>query len=562
MIDCFGRLMRAPLPAVRRPGHLRRMLSCVASGVLALSSLESTAGTTPRPAPAKGSGSRTLIVHTAARTPYALGHELEFLKLQLRRVQTQVETIATAEATSNKVAAADYLVVFSPTSGATISAELIALLVATRKPLLWAGFGIERLAEHPEFAGQFAAAPMAAPTLQATTYRGRQWDTAGAAWHPMRLLADSRAEPIVTASGEGQGSRLTICWRHETVTLFSAVPGADPLQPLFAEVLLDFFGVKNDAGSRLLLRIEDYQAASNHREFKRMVDFLFSRGHAFVLPITPSWRNPETKAIEDLDAAPEFAAGLRYAQQRNGRIVLRGCVRESDDRAEFWDTELDRPPAGEEPAAVREKIAKATTLLFRHGLLPVAWQTPHDCASRLVYTEIARNFSTCIERPQLNDSTRLGQGLASAITMDQYGRIVVPENAGYLSADAPDAIAALQRRVQALTQLRGTVAGCRFHAYLGFEKLAELLTALEQLRTPFLDLADLDHWVHVQGHLLLSGRGQHPVKIGDAPFVRKTFARSGRLLASLKGNVALGENTFQREDTGDYELFEFTEAKP
>jgi hypothetical protein len=477
-------------------------------------------------------------------------------------VETQLEAIPATEATSNRIAGADYLVLFSPTPDAVASAALLGLLVVTNKPLLWVGFGSEQLAEHPSFAGQFASAPATEPTLKRVAYRGREWDATGASWHPMRLLPNSKAQSIVTVPGEGQGLRLALGWRYEQVTFFAAVPNAGPLQPLFADLLLDFFGATEVPPSRLLLRIDDYQAASNHREFKRMVDFLFSRGHAFVLPVTPSWRNADTKVIEDLESAPEFVAGLRYAQQRGGRIVLRGCVRESDDRAEFWDTELDRPPGGEQPGPLREKIARATGLLLKHGLLPVAWQTPRDSASRLASSEIARCFSSTVERPQLSDMTHLEQGLSSAVTVDQYGRMLLPENVGYLSGGSAEALADLKRRAEALTQLRGTVAGCRFHAYLPFERLTELVSAFEQLKTPFLDLAELDHWVHVPGYLLLCGRAQRAVTIGDAPFARTIYNRDGKRLSSLKGKVALGENTFQREGSGDCELFEFTEAKP
>ena len=557
-----GRPHSEGVVATSRRKTLHAGLAVPFATILALTAFQPGSEAAIRPQPAKGSHSRTLIVHTAARSPYTLGHELEFLKLQLRRVETQLEAIPASEATSNQIAGADYLVLFSPTPGAVVPAGLLESLVITNKPLLWAGFGSEQLAQRPPLSGQFASLPAAEPNLKQVAYRGRDWDAGGAYCQPMRLLPNSKAEPILTIPAEDQGLRLAIGWRHKQVTVFSAVPDVGPLQPLFADVLLDFFGIKDVAGPRLLLRIDDYQAASNHREFKRMVDFLFSRGHAFALPVTPSWRNAETKAIEDLESAPEFVAGLRYAQQRGGRIVLRGGVRETNDHAEFWDTESDRPPAGEQRSMVRDMIGRATALLLKHGLLPLAWQTPHDSASRLAYAEFANTFSTCVERPQLSDATRLGQGLASTITVDQYGRILLPENVGYLSGDSPEAVADLTRRAQALTQLRGTVAGCRFHAYLGFEKLTELVTALDQLKAPFLDLADLDHWVHVQGRLLLSGRAQRTVAIGDAPFVRKTYDRSGRMLSSLSGKVAAGNYTFQREGGGDYELLEFTGTKP
>src|SRR5205823_51751 len=129
------------------------------------------------------------------------------------------------------------------------------------------------------------------------------------------------AELVIVGQSEA-GLRLPVCWKLGGATFFSAVPGPGSLSFLFADALLDFYGATNVPGARLFFRIDDYQAQSNHREFKRRVDYLFSRGHPFVLSVTPSWHNPRTRAVEDLDAAPEFVKGLRYAQQRGGRIVL------------------------------------------------------------------------------------------------------------------------------------------------------------------------------------------------------------------------------------------------
>ena len=123
----------------RKTSHTRLAFSFAT--ILALTLFQPGSEAAMRPRPGKGSGSRTLIVHTAARSPYALGHELEFLKLQLRRVETKLEAVPAAEATSNNIASADYLVLFSPKPDAVLPAGLVELLVATNKPLLWVGFG-------------------------------------------------------------------------------------------------------------------------------------------------------------------------------------------------------------------------------------------------------------------------------------------------------------------------------------------------------------------------------------------------------------------------------------
>ena len=71
----------------------------------------------------------------------------------------------------------------------------------------------------------------------------------------------------------------------------------------------------------------------------------------------------------------------------------------------------------------------ATTLLLRHGLFPIAWQTPQDAASRAVFTAVAQTFSTAVERPQLSDSTHLEKGLVSALTIGLDGVIYIADQA-------------------------------------------------------------------------------------------------------------------------------------
>ena len=521
------------------------------------------APTLGRPSTAQGPEAKTLVVFSAPGLAYSLGSELEFLKLQLQRVATRLEALPVSEATASKVTEADYLVVFCPEPDPVLPASFLGCMPATNKPLLWVGYGSEQLTNLAPFAGQFEPALTADGVLNRVSYRGREWNVSGASWIPMLLTTNSTAQVILGQAGERSEVRLPVCWKMGEGTVFSAVPAPGWLSFLFADVLLDFQGATNIPETRLFFRIDDYQAQSNHREFRRWVDYLFSREHPFLLSVTPSWRNPQTGAMEDLDSAPEFVSGLRYAQQRGGRILLQGCVRPADGRGEFWDTLSDRPLWPDPSAATAEKLSAATKLLLKHGLFPLAWQTPQDAASSAAFTAIARTFSTAVERPQLSDTTHLEKGLASALTSDRHGRQIVPENLGYVSGEVTNSLGEIKWGAELIGQLRGAVSGCFIHAYQPFETLTRLVETLEELKTPFLDLAELDNWSHVPGHLLLSGSAQFKVRVENATVTWKAFDRSGKLVAAeQESQSATGERTFRRRGKGDYELFEFGEAAP
>jgi hypothetical protein len=510
-----------------------------------------------RPISARGEAAQTLIVFDSARAAYSLGSELEFLKLQLRRVTTELEAIPASNATSNRLSAADYLVVFCPQPDPAFSADWLAAVANLKKPVLWVGYGTELLGNaqsgKPERALNFPA------QVAAVNYRGRQWPVSGAHWIPMVMASNSSAQVEMTVASPRSEALLPLSWKSGEVTFFSGVP-SPALGFLFADLLLDFYGTSNVSAARIHLRIDDYQAGSNHREFRRWVDYLYSRGHPFLLSVAPSWRTEEKGTVENLDSAPQFVAGLRYAQKRGGRILLRGCVREPGGRGEFWDLELDRPPAENQPVAIRERLITAVDLLFKHGLLPIGWQTPDDAASQAAYREIGRVFSTAVERPQLGDVTHFEKGLVSALTMDGHKRLIVPENLGYVPSEAADPFGAIKLQAEFLLVLRGTVGGCFIHAYQPLEKLTSLVETLEGLKTPFLDPVDLDNAVHIPGRLLLTGKAQRTVRATGDTITWKAFDRGGNLLRAEQESVVAGERQFRRKGDGDYELFEFSEA--
>jgi hypothetical protein len=512
-----------------------------------------------RPLPGRGEAAQTLIVFDSRRAAYSLGSELEFLKLQLRRVATQLDAIPVAAATSNRLAAADYIVVFCPQPNPALSAEWLGAVESLKKPVLWVGYGTELLPTAQS--GKPERALNVPAQLGVVNYRGRSWPVLGGHWIPMVVANNSTAQLGMIVVDPRVEASLPLSWKTGGLAFFSGVPAPGTLGFLFSDLLLDFYGTTNVSASRIHVRIEDYQAASNHREFRRWVDYLYSRGRPFLLSVAPSWRTGEEGKVANLDSAPEFVAGLRYAQKRGGRILLRGCVRESGRGGEFWDLELDRPQQ-HQPSAIRERLITAVDLLLKHRLLPLAWQTPDDAASQSAYQEIGRVFSTAVERPQLGDVTHLEKGLVSALTLDGQDRLIVPENLGYVPGEAADRFSTIKLQAEFVGALRGTVSGCFIHAYQPLEKLTGLVETLEGLKMPFLDLLDVDNAVHIPGRLLLTGRAQRTVKVTGDTITWKAFDRGGNLLKAEQESVVAGERPFRRKGEGDYELFEFSEATP
>ena len=522
-----------------------------------------------RPVAGKGSEAKTLLVFANARPAYSLADGLESLRLHLQRVATRLETVTVSNAAPDRIAGVDYLVVYCPQPFPDLSRDFLRSIVEANKPVLWIGFGADNLARLSPFNGQFEISAFAAGNaVTRVTYRGRDWSVAVDPWIPAALPTNSASQVILSFQervNDGTAKR-PLCWKTAAATFFLAEPSSGALGFLFEDLLLDFFEVKGVPPQRVFVRIEDYHCRSNHREFRRKADYLYSRGHPFIVAVVPVVRDPSSGELLDMDSQAEFVESLRYAQQRGGRLIVREYAFPArDERNEehpfWWDLELDRPITAQTAGSMRERLLRGVRQMPRQGLFPLAWETPHYVASGAAYAEIGKVFSTAVERVQLSDATSRANSEIGGLTLDRHGRLIVPENLGYV-LDAPlhneDAIRA---RAEILARLRGTVAGCVIHAYQPLEKLTGLVETLEGFSIPFLDLADLDDRVELPDALLLVGGARRTVTLRNALVRWKAFDRAGNLLAEKQEPaISSGKRDFQRTGAGDYQLFEFGEA--
>src|ERR1041385_6402711 len=100
---------------------------------------------------AKGAEAKTLVIYTSTHAPYSLANDLVALKVQIRRVATQVEEVDAAHAEPVRIAAADYVVVFCPQPFPTLPKPLLQAIAQSQHPVLWVGYGADNLEHLPPF---------------------------------------------------------------------------------------------------------------------------------------------------------------------------------------------------------------------------------------------------------------------------------------------------------------------------------------------------------------------------------------------------------------------------
>ena len=526
----------------------------VACSLLLLALCTGSGAATVRPVPSKGARSKTIVVYTQTHAPYSLLNALELLKLQLGRFESVIETVPVYQANPSNIVQCDYLVVLSLDAHESIPTNLVAAIASAAVPVLWVGLGIDAIERIPSLRGQIEPGPIPEPqSARSLIYHKKTWDVGAFSYRNVRVSAKTSAQVLLGAAHqEDQGQNAPFCWRFKDFILFAADPQNAGLGNVFEDILFDFFGVETVPQSSVLLRIDGYRPGRNHRDFKRMADYLQARSIPFVVSI--SGLNEATKTS---DQGVEFISALRYGQQRGGRISLQGSETPSEG-AEFWDERSDRPRMQITGGGIRNRVSGAAESVLRAELLPLAWETPKYAASFYSYQEIAAVFGTAIERIQLSDATSRDNYAAAGLTMDQHGRLILPENLGFMSSSS-NSLAGLQARADLLASLRGSILGASFDSYLPFAELVKLVALLESYHLPFLDLADFDNRVQMPSAVLLTGNATASASLQNAGIRWKTFNRAGQLLAEDEQRTRVsGKREFKRIGIGVFEVIEYS----
>lgn len=290
---------------------------------------------------------------------------------------------------------------------------------------------------------------------------------------------------------------------------------------VFADLLHDILGIEHAATRRAMVRLEDVSVDDDPEEIRALVDYLSSEGVPFQIALIPIFRDPSRGLEIYLSDRPKFVEVLRYAVSRGGSIVLHGVTHQhrgtSADDYEFWDDLADRPVRGESPERVRGKIQMALEECFRNGIYPVAWETPHNTAAAEVYRTLEEVFTVFQERTLTANRMGTEQYFPYPVR-DQFGRLVVPENLGYLQPN--DKADVILDHARAMLAVRDGIASFYFHPFLKLDLMKQVVSGMKAMGYEFISIRQFPCRVQFRDKLVQTFPGAGSVVL-DGQYLRE-----------------------------------------
>src|SRR3954469_23236513 len=297
-----------------------------------------------RPLPGGGPAAETLLAYTTEHAAYSLVNSFELLKLQVGRIDTRLQTVPFANLSSNALSKARYLIVLSPDSRIDLPTNVVDLVLQSNVPVFWIGQGLDALA------GALKSQVYIGEQLHSATAvlsNGQERNVAPFLFREIGVV-DNSATVRLNASGSLGSHAHPVCLTAGRFTLFTTEPQNGALGYFLEDVLHDFFQVRETRTNNAFVCIGGYQLHGNHREVRRMSDFLASRSIPFALAA----RDISPRLTSEAETV-EFLSTLRYAQQRGGRVVLAGIG--DALQSVLWDADLDRPRSDLTASELRAK---------------------------------------------------------------------------------------------------------------------------------------------------------------------------------------------------------------
>ncbi len=345
----------------------------------------------------------------------------------------------------------------------------------------------------------------------------------------------------------------------------------------FADKLHDILNENHEEKHQAIIRIEDVTPLNNPDKLREVADILSERGIPFLVGVVPIYVNPVEDRRVTLTERPEVVDALKYMVRNGGTIIMHGVTHQykgvSTNDCEFWDGTTNKPIAGESKDAISKKIETGIDELFKNGLYPIAWETPHYEASIKSYETFAKYFSTCVEQRMVINNFDYGQYFPYTIEKDIYGQKIYPENLGYipLSSNIDTSRNAVKRIINnsiAIRTVRDGIVSFFFHPFLDLSLLKELVDGIKDKGFTFINLREQTNMVKAQNKIIVNGSQTYKMKFdnvflnemyfdADAKIIKKEFT-SERLNGEVTKEISLNPGEFYVGEGLDFKVKERT----
>ena len=392
--------------------------------------------------------------------------------------------------------AADADLVFYIGSPAAEPEEAVVADLARADRLCWLGAGADRLLRHLEPLTRSAIAVEGEgdrPFYVEVFYRDAVLRRGSSFMVELSTVDPDRVR--VAAEVSDGSRRRPYALQAGRVWLFADNPlayfGSRDRYLVFADLLHDILGIDHPVRHSAILRIADVSPMTDPRQLEALTRILGEEAVPFLVSVVPFYVDPDAQISIGLAERPELVRALLEMQDIGGSMVLHGAAHRHHGKTladlEFWDAEADRPLSAGSADQVRRKLDAAIVEMAGQGLAPSAWETPGHAASEADYRRFAGLFGTAIETRMATDRRADAYSVPFLVERDRFGGRLLPDNLGYVRADAPD-LGAVLESAESIRVIRDGFASVQFHPFVPAPALRDLVRGLRDRGYEFFDL--------------------------------------------------------------------------
>ncbi len=301
---------------------------------------------------------------------------------------------------------------------------------------------------------------------------------------------------------------------------------------IFADLLHDFLGQNHPASRNALIRLEDINPDEEPEGFRRVIEYLHDQKIPFQISFIPIYRDPALQYEVLLSERPEILQLLQKAQGMGGTLVMHGVTHQyrgsSGDDYEFWDEAAGRPISNDSPEWLDQRLQSGLDELSRHGLIPLAWETPHYSAAQQDYPVFKKYFTTLNERVMATDFEGTQQLFPYTVRLRGSGLFIVPENCGFIDENKPEPQKVLDAARRMLT-VRDGIASFFFHPFVDIRHLQTIVKGMRKQGWNFISLRDFPCTYRYENQWATTVSGKASLNLAKEYLRERTYAPDGKL---------------------------------